>query len=665
MKKSKLTKKALLLSILVILMSITMLIGTTFAWFTDTASTSVNTISSGNLNVDIVNEKGTSNKGQSINFVNINNSTDILWEPGASFKTTAFKIKNDGNLALKYKLVLNGVNGDSDLLDVVEFSVIDANGTEVNLDTFEGHLDSYEALSDSLYIKGHMKESAGNEYKDKTLEGIGITVVASQYTYESDSKDNQYDKDSEYPVYASATKKITIKVDSDGNRSVEAPVILTTTEKAKDATAETPIATASVPENTKLEANATSLTLVVKEDTTDSNIKIDTTVEEAKTFEVHMDGLDNENNEGIIKVELYVGEGLGDVILYHNGTQMKKVTTSADDISEDNSYFYNSLTGVITMAVTKFSPFTIVYNAASAELERIKKAYSADGMNMPSGVKITSLDNVGNNTFEIVLEDEEAFIYFTQVFDCSAAYEARKAALNEGTITKYGAEKSADLNMWYGAYTSGITVKMGCDVDLKGMTVSPVKFGGNYGPNFDGCGHTISNAKMNGTSGDIGFFNGNKSVSNVTFDNFKVYATGATNAGIVFGQATGKITNVIVKNSSVIGGRFTGAIAGSVYGSITNCKIENTVVSGQYKVGGISGQMMESGDAQITGNVLTNVTIKGDNIWSGKTEFVLGKVLGCWAHNGGNCKNNTITNITSEATSNIGEIAASYSVTQS
>ena len=74
---------------------------------------------------------------------------------------------------------------------------------------------------------------------------------------------------------------------------------------------------------------------------------------------------------------------------------------------------------------------------------------------------------------------------------------------------------------------------------------------------------------------------------------------------------------------------------------------------------------MESGDAQITGNVLTNVTVKGDNIWSGKTEFVLGKVLGCWAHNGGNCKNNTITNITSEATSNIGEIAASYSVTQS
>ena len=662
MKKRKSTKKALLASTFTLLTCVTMLIGTTFAWFTDTASTSINKIQSGTLDIQLIDADGNSLEGKTLSFKKLEGHEDeeLLWEPGSTYELQPVYVKNNGNLALKYKVSITGIQGDAKLNDAIEWTIkVDGQIYDISKE----HSLAANS-SEAITISGHMKEDAGNEYQGLSIDGIAITVTATQDTVEYDSEDNQYDKDATYPVYATATKNVAVKDDGSGNKLVETAVTLTTTEKAKDATAETPIATASVPENTKLEANATSLTLIVKEDTTDSNIKVDTATEEAKTFEVHMNGLDNENNEGIIKIELYVGEGLGDVTLYHNDTQMKKVTTSADNVSEDNSYFYNSSTGVITMAVSKFSPFTIVYNAASAELERIKKTYSADGMNMPSGVKITSLDNEGNNTFEIVLEDEEAFIYFTQVFDCSAAYEARKAALNAGTITKYGAEKSADLNMWYGAYTSGITVKMGCDVDLKGMTVSPVKFGGNYGPNFDGCGHTISNAKMNGTSGDIGFFNGNKSVSNVTFDNFKVYATGATNAGIVFGQATGKITNVIVKNSSVIGGRFAGAIAGSVYGSITNCKVENTVVSGQYKVGGILGQMMESGDAQITGNVLTNVTVKGDNIWSGKTEFVLGKVLGCWAHNGGNCKNNTITNITSEATSNIGEIATGYSVTQ-
>ena len=47
-----------------------MLVGSTFAWFTDTATTAVNTIQAGTLKVDIVNESGTSLKGSSMSFVN-------------------------------------------------------------------------------------------------------------------------------------------------------------------------------------------------------------------------------------------------------------------------------------------------------------------------------------------------------------------------------------------------------------------------------------------------------------------------------------------------------------------------------------------------------------------------------------------------------------------
>ena len=51
MNNTKTTKRALLSSVLAMLICITMLIGTTFAWFTDTASTAVNKIQAGTLNV--------------------------------------------------------------------------------------------------------------------------------------------------------------------------------------------------------------------------------------------------------------------------------------------------------------------------------------------------------------------------------------------------------------------------------------------------------------------------------------------------------------------------------------------------------------------------------------------------------------------------------------
>ena len=200
MTSSKSTKRALVSSALAILMCVAMLIGTTFAWFTDTASTAVNKIQSGTLKVDIVKEDGeTSIRNESMSFVNKDGSADILWEPGATFMTPAFKIKSTGSLALKYKLTLNGITGDNMLLKVIKFSVVKADGTEVDLDTFEGHLTPDAALSEALYIKGHMDETANNDYQGKTLEGLGITVVATQDNHESDSIGPDYDKFADYP----------------------------------------------------------------------------------------------------------------------------------------------------------------------------------------------------------------------------------------------------------------------------------------------------------------------------------------------------------------------------------------------------------------------------------------------------------------------------------
>ena len=115
MKKSKLAKKALFCSLLTILLSTTMLIGTTFAWFTDTASTSVNKIQAGTL--DVVLEMATewnddksvktwsTAEGQTLDFKKADNTTTILWEPGCTYELPELRISNNGNLALKYKIL--------------------------------------------------------------------------------------------------------------------------------------------------------------------------------------------------------------------------------------------------------------------------------------------------------------------------------------------------------------------------------------------------------------------------------------------------------------------------------------------------------------------------------------------------------------------------------
>lgn len=128
MTKNQSTKRAFCSSVAAVVICVAMLIGTTFAWFTSTASTGVNKIESGTLKVDIVDAAGESIQNKTMSFVNKNESANILWEPGATFHTPVFKIKSLGNLALKYKLILNGVTGTNKLLEVLKFSVVKPTG---------------------------------------------------------------------------------------------------------------------------------------------------------------------------------------------------------------------------------------------------------------------------------------------------------------------------------------------------------------------------------------------------------------------------------------------------------------------------------------------------------------------------------------------------------
>ena len=135
MRKSVL-RKAVFSSVISLILCCSMLIGTTFAWFTDSVTSAGNKIVSGNLDVDLVDETGTSLVGDILLFRNVNGETDILWEPGVTFRTQGFKVKNFGSLALKYRMIINGIDGDEELLDVITFSIVKADGTEVDIENF-------------------------------------------------------------------------------------------------------------------------------------------------------------------------------------------------------------------------------------------------------------------------------------------------------------------------------------------------------------------------------------------------------------------------------------------------------------------------------------------------------------------------------------------------
>ena len=211
MNNNRATKRALLTSVMALVMCVVMLVGTTFAWFTDTASTGVNKIVSGNLKVDIIGENSDSHI-ETLNFtkagtvVGTDAAAAILWEPGCRYVTEGFRIANKGNLALKWKAQVNkgttaANEGNFDLLDVIDFYLVtkaaDGTKTETALDEFTGNLKKTET-SDVYYIKGVMKTTAGNDYQGLMLDGITITVYATQDTVENDSFNNQYDKYAQY-----------------------------------------------------------------------------------------------------------------------------------------------------------------------------------------------------------------------------------------------------------------------------------------------------------------------------------------------------------------------------------------------------------------------------------------------------------------------------------
>ncbi len=191
MTNGKSLKRALLSSAFSLIICVAMLIGTTFAWFTDTASTAVNKIQAGNLDVALEmyeNGNWVSAEGKTLDFKKAAEDEEIPWEPGCRYELPELRVVNKGNLALKYTVEITGIQGDAKLNEAIDWTI---DGITLG-NTFTGLA---VGANSEFTIKGTMKTTAGNEYQGLSINGVGITVFATQDTVENDSYNNQYDKD--------------------------------------------------------------------------------------------------------------------------------------------------------------------------------------------------------------------------------------------------------------------------------------------------------------------------------------------------------------------------------------------------------------------------------------------------------------------------------------
>ena len=345
-------KKALISSLLSVVLCVSMLLGTTLAWFTDSVASNGNTITTGTLDVDLYQHTAggvrTELDGEPIF------GTDILWEPNHT-EVRYLSIKNNGTLALKYKVVIevtviNGTNYD--LTDVMYYQITsgatvdsapvtawDKNNENHVVAGLNGDVEDVKLLPGEekfFAISIHMDENANNNYQDSTIT-FDIKVLAGQEEYESDSFGTGYDAYSAYPgagysaPIAPGQTALNVEVQKDGEGYHVGSVLV-----PADAIADT-------NEGVKVEINKSDYKHNVTIATGAETENVDISVSNIKA-----------GNDAPVKVQYRLNPGMdpATVKVYHKGVELVNAT-------------YNPSTGYVTFEVTDFSPFLFVYDKDS------------------------------------------------------------------------------------------------------------------------------------------------------------------------------------------------------------------------------------------------------------------------------------------------------------
>ena len=307
------TKQSIVNSVVAFVLCLSMLIGTTFAWFTDVVTSSGNIIQTGNLDIGMywsennVDWNTTEGSGAAPIFSYDN------WEPGYT-QVRYIKVTNEGSLAFQYQMLLspNGEVGKlAEAIDV-SYDVVTGNdsfvaptaedkqGSLVKVGNLNELIESNEAvaggvllpsnqLADGYYsgeivicVSFHMDELAGNEYQESSIGStFDIKLYATQFDFESDSFDSSYDDEAEWPnkdlPFEGNSASVDVETDANGN-------------VANPATIQGEGMSASIPAGVKLANGASKLTLSVNTvDESAANVTVAEN-ENMRSVDVHIDG---------------------------------------------------------------------------------------------------------------------------------------------------------------------------------------------------------------------------------------------------------------------------------------------------------------------------------------------------------------------------------------
>ena len=681
MTNTKLTRRALLSSVLALVLCFTMLLGTTFAWFTDEAVSGGNKIVAGNLEVDLVDENDTSLVGNAELFVSADGktSTDILWEPGATYNTIPMYVKNNGNLALKYQFIVNVAGKDAvKLLDAITFTV-KVGDNEYGLDEFKGELAKAGDKSDAIVISGHMDEGAGNEYKN--LEAtLTVTVVATQLAYEKDSFDDQYDVDSEYDSEATSGVVVNGATYATVNEAMTA-VAEMTDDVVLTIKGAVELSTGSSHGNIEIAPKAKSVTIVG--DDADATLTVvgggvpdivgknltfkNLTIADEGTYNANSWYFRHQNFSGKIVFEnvSFVDGVLVGTNHVKDFTPNVTFTDCTFDSGVADEYALWITDGLVSVTNCTFTGARgiKVHGDSGSQATVTVDSCTFDSLSAKPGFAFGTIDTVATlvtiKNCEFIdcqpgdgAEDPTkgvACVYETDtaagawlVLDGNASFEPVLISTAEELMNFASAING-------GESYAGKVVKLTGDIDLGGSEWTPIgQTGTSYGATnyfqgvFDGQGYTIKNFKITETNGGANYAAGlfgfidaaDATIKNLNVDNAEV--NGHHWTGVIAGYITGSITNCTVTNSKVVCTHANNDACGDKAGIITGyvnagTVTGNTVKDCTVKAGRDGGQVAGAAKTtQVYGNTVINVTVTatGDCTGANISNAEIGRIMG-------------------------------------
>ena len=480
MNNKRATKRALLTSVMALVMCVVMLVGTTFAWFTDTASTGVNKIQAGNLDIEVEYTLD----GET--WKDLDEATDIfqkgLWEPGHT-EVVALKFKNNGNLALKYSINMNivdetvGVNKFNKEYKLSDYLKVKTLSQEASLIgdicigmAFSARNDGlgYTAtanfkdvavldhdllltpgeVGNYLIMKVYMPETVGNEANAISTEKaasirFGLNVVATQVTYEKDSFGNTYDKDATYPVADNEGLKDAIGSATDGSTVVVTSGEYTLSDPAATSKTEIPagvtIAGAG-KDNTKLNVNNDK---IAKDNVTLKDMTIKGSGSQGTGGTLNINGnnttIENVDYKGDGNIAVAVSTGAENTGTTFRGT---KITNAFRGIQ------FWSLSGdsVIDNCVLDVAGYPFNIDAVVADSTLTITDSTLNGWtSYTSGIKLVTFENckLGLNAYQYLRPYSE-----TKLVNCeftSAGYQLNASGSGAFTITLTNCTKNGTL----------------------------------------------------------------------------------------------------------------------------------------------------------------------------------------------------------------------------